>query len=147
MGESEGEGDAFRAGRDDIDTLTAVVGKGWAKGESKSLRGGQGRKRQGSVGQGVNRVGGEVVWEAVEVRPGREGGIGAQRTHDVQGDFGIGEESVPEVLREVRVGGGEYKDEVVFACSYCPLCRVGSVGLWGHKCHRQPLREKVLLAL
>jgi hypothetical protein len=39
----------------------------------------------------------------VEARPGREGGIGAPRTHDVQGDFGIGEESVPEVVREVRV--------------------------------------------
>ncbi len=39
----------------------------------------------------------------MEARPGREGGIGAPRTHDVQGDFGIGEESVPEVVREVRV--------------------------------------------
>jgi hypothetical protein len=30
----KGEGDAFRAGGDDIDTLTAVVGKGRAKGKS-----------------------------------------------------------------------------------------------------------------
>ncbi len=29
----EGEGDAFRAGGDDIDSLAAVVGKGWAKGK------------------------------------------------------------------------------------------------------------------
>ncbi len=36
------------------------------------------------------RVGGDVVWEAVEARPGGEGGIGAPRTHDVEGDFGIG---------------------------------------------------------
>jgi hypothetical protein len=41
----------------------------------------------------------------VETRPGREGGIGTPLTHDVQGDFGIGEEPVPEVVREVRVGG------------------------------------------
>ncbi len=27
-------GDAFRAGGDDTHTLTAVVGKGWVKGES-----------------------------------------------------------------------------------------------------------------
>jgi hypothetical protein len=30
----KGECDAFRAGGDDIDALAAVVGKGWAKGES-----------------------------------------------------------------------------------------------------------------
>ncbi len=65
----------------------------------------------------------------MEARPGKEGGIGAPRTHDVQGDFGIGEEPVPEVVREVRVGGGEDRDEVVFACPYCPLCRIGSAGL------------------
>jgi hypothetical protein len=57
----------------------------------------------------------------VEARPGREGGIGVPRTHDVQGDFGIGEEPVPEVVREVRMGGGEDRDEVIFACPYCPL--------------------------
>jgi hypothetical protein len=54
----------------------------------------------------------------VEARPGREGEIGAPRTHDVQGDFGIGEEPVSEVVREVRVGGGEDRDEVIFACPY-----------------------------
>ncbi len=77
----------------------------------------------------------------------KQRGIGAPRTHDVQGDFGIGEESIPEVVREVRLGGGEDRDEVVFAFPYCPLCRIGSVGLWGRKRHRQPLREKVLSAL
>ncbi len=71
----------------------------------------------------------------MEARPDREGGIGAPRTHDVQGDFGIGEESVPEVVREVRVGGKEDRDEVVIACPYCPLGRVGSVGLWGQNHH------------
>ncbi len=30
----KGKGDAFRAGGDDINSLTAVVGKGWAKGKS-----------------------------------------------------------------------------------------------------------------
>ncbi len=30
-GKGEGEGDAFRAGGDDIDALTVVLGKGWAK--------------------------------------------------------------------------------------------------------------------
>jgi hypothetical protein len=57
-------------------------------------------------------------------------------------DLGFREESVPEVVRrEVRVGGGEDRNEAVFACPYCPLCRVRSVSLWGHKHHRQPLRE------
>ncbi len=84
----------------------------------------------------------------MEARPGREGGIGTPRTYDVQGDFGIGEEPVPEVVREVRVGRGEEIDEMVFACPYCPLCRIRSVGFWGHKRHRQTLGgEKVLSAL
>ncbi len=42
--------------------------------------------------------------DRVETRSGRERGIGTPRTHDVQGDFGIGEKPVPEVVREVRVG-------------------------------------------
>jgi hypothetical protein len=60
----------------------------------------------------------------VEASPSREGGIGAPSTHDVKGDFGIGEELVPEVVREIRVGGGEDRDEVIFACPYCVFCRV-----------------------
>ena len=54
---------------------------------------------------GMKWVGGEVIGEMVKAGPGREGGIGAPRTHDVQGDFGVGKEPVPEVIREVRVGG------------------------------------------
>ncbi len=77
--------------------MTTVVGKGGPKSKSAIPVGGpsvavvrQGRRTQGRVGQGVNGVGGEVVWEAVEARPGGEGGIGAPRTQDVEGDFGIG---------------------------------------------------------
>ena len=92
-------------------------------------------------------MGREVVWEMVESRPGRDSGIRAPWTQEVEGNFGEGEETVPEVVRKIRVGRGEDRDEMVFACSYCPLCRVGSLGLWGHKLHRQLLREKVLSAL
>jgi hypothetical protein len=40
------------------------------------------------------------------------------------------------------VGGREDRDEIVFACPHCPLCRVGSVGLWGtnvtgNRCERK----------
>jgi hypothetical protein len=83
----------------------------------------------------------------VKAGPGRECGIGAPGTQDIQGDFGVGEKTVPEVVRKIRVSGKEDGDEMVFACPYCPLCRVGSVSLWGHKRHRHPLREKVLSAL
>ncbi len=90
------ESDAFGAGCDDIHTLTTVVVKGGA--ESKSaipvrdpsvavVRVGESKAE---LARGVNRVGGEVVWEAVEARSGGEGWIGAPRTHDVEGDFGIG---------------------------------------------------------
>jgi hypothetical protein len=48
----------------------------------------------------------------------------------------MGKEAVPEVIREVGVGGGESGDGVVFARSHCPLCRVGPVHLLGNKLHR-----------
>ena len=38
-------------------------------------------------------------------------------TQDVEGDFGIGEETIPEVVRKVRVG--EKTEMMVFACPYC----------------------------
>jgi hypothetical protein len=61
------EGDAFRAGGNDINTLTAVVSKGWAKGKSAiPVRGpnvevvgtGEGKTE---LAAGVKGVGGEVV--------------------------------------------------------------------------------------
>ncbi len=76
--------------------MTTVVGKGRAKGKSATpvrgpsfavVRVGE---SEAELARGVNRVGGEVIWEAVDARPGGEGGIGAPRTRDVEGDFGIG---------------------------------------------------------
>ncbi len=63
----QGEGDEFRAGGDDIDSLTAVVGKGWAKSKGAIpvrspsvavVRVGEGNAK---LVRGVNGVGGEVV--------------------------------------------------------------------------------------
>ena len=85
----EGEGDALRAGGDDIDALAAVVGKGWAKDEgaipvrcpSVAMVGtGEGKTE---LAGGVEGVGEEVVWVwevMVEARPGRDRGIRAPRT-------------------------------------------------------------------
>ena len=56
---------------EDIDALAAVVGKGWAKSKSAiPVRGpsvavfgtGEGKTE---LAKGVDRVGGEVVWETV----------------------------------------------------------------------------------
>ncbi len=63
-------------------------------------------------------MGGEVVGKMVESRPSRERGIGAARAHEVKGEFGVGEKVVPEVSREVGVGGGENGDKMVFASSH-----------------------------
>ncbi len=60
-----GEGDAFRAGGDNINTLTAVVeGKGWAKSKGAiPVRGPSVAvvrvgERKAELARGVNRVGG-----------------------------------------------------------------------------------------
>ena len=106
----EGEGDACRAGGDNIDAVAAVVGKGGAKGGSAiPVRG----PRVAMVGTGEGKTelagemvggGGEIVWEVVEARPGRDRGIRAPGTEDVEGDLGKGKEAVPEVVGKVRVG-------------------------------------------
>ena len=71
--------------------MTTVVGKGRAKGKGAiPVRGPRFAVVKAELARGVNRVGGEVIWEVVDARPGGEGGIGAPRTHDVEGDFGIG---------------------------------------------------------
>ncbi len=79
----QGEGDAFRAGGDDIDALVAVVGKGGAKGERAiPVRGpsvavvGTGEAKAELAG-GVNGVGGEVVWETV--KPDQADRVGSGR--------------------------------------------------------------------
>jgi hypothetical protein len=90
---------------------------------------------------------GVVVWKTVKAKPGTEGGIRAPRVEKVKGGFGVGKKAVPEIIREVGVSGREQRDEVVFGRPYCPLCRVGSVNLWGHKLRRQPWQEKILYAL
>jgi hypothetical protein len=92
----KGEGDAFGAGGDNIHTVTTVVGKGGAKivgavpvrVPRETVVGAVEGKTK--LAGGMNGVGGEVVRETVQTRPGGEGGVGAPRTHDVEGDFGIG---------------------------------------------------------
>ncbi len=96
---------------DNIDPLAAVVGKGWAKGEGAIPVRGPSVAVVGTVkgktelAGGVKGVGSEVIWEVVYAGPGRERGIRAPGTQEVEGDLGIGEETVPEVVRKVRVGG------------------------------------------
>ena len=85
--------------------MAAVVGKGWAKGEGAIPVRGPCVAVVGTVkgktelARRVERVGGEVIRETVEARPSRDGGVRAPGTQDVQ------EETVPEVVRKVRVGG------------------------------------------
>jgi hypothetical protein len=72
-------------------------------------------KRKTELTVGIEGVGGEVVGKVMEARPSREGWVGAPRAHDVKGQFGVRKKAVPEVGREVGVGGSEGGDEVVFA--------------------------------
>ena len=92
----KGEGDAFGAGGDYIHTVTTVVGKGGAKivgavpvGVPRKMVVGA-VKRKTKLAGGMKGVGGEVVRETVQARPGGEGGVGAPGSHDVKGEFGVG---------------------------------------------------------
>ncbi len=78
--------------------------------------------------------------------PYGEGGIETPRTHDVQVDFGVGEEPVPEVIREVRVGGGEDRDEVVLPVltalsAGLDLWVCGGTNVTGNRCKRKYSRH------
>jgi hypothetical protein len=92
----KGEGDAFGAGGDDIDSVTAVVGEVGAKivgavpvrVPRKTVVGAV--KWKTKLAGGMKGVGGEVIRKTVKTRPGREGKIGAPRAHNVKGKFGVG---------------------------------------------------------
>jgi hypothetical protein len=72
--------------------VTAVVGEGRAKVASAVPVGIPREVVVGAIERQTELewVCSKVIWEAVDARPGEEGRIGAPRTHDVEGDFGIG---------------------------------------------------------
>ncbi len=121
----KGEGDAFGAGGDNIDSVTAVVGEGGAKivgavpvgVPRKTVVGAV--KRKTKLAGGMKGMGGEVIRKTVKTRPGREGRVGTQRSHDVEGErVRRGVKAVPKVRWEVGMGGGEGRDKVVLACPH-----------------------------
>ncbi len=63
-------------------------------------------------------MGGEVKGEMLKARSGRDGGIGTPRAHAIEGELGVGEKAVPEVIREVGVSEIEGGDKVVLACPH-----------------------------
>ena len=92
----KGEGDAFGAGGDDVDAVTAVVGEGRAKVVGsvpvrvprKTVVGAV--KRETRLAGGMKGVGGEVVRKTVKTRPGREGRGGTPGAHKMKGEFSVG---------------------------------------------------------
>ena len=50
--------------------------------------------------------------------PGREGGIGTPRSHDVESKFGVGKKAVPQVSGKVGMGGSEGGDKMVLCCPH-----------------------------
>ncbi len=92
----KGEGDAFGAGGDNVNAVTAVVGEGGAKivgavpvrVPRKTVVGVV--KRKTKLAGGMKGVGGKVVWKTVQTRPGREGRVGAPRAHNIKGKFSVG---------------------------------------------------------
>ncbi len=92
--------------------MTAIVGKGRTKDEGaipvRVPRAAVIRIREGEaeLAVGMKGVGGKVVGEAVKARPGREERIRALRVEKVEGNLRVGKKAIPEVVGEVRVGGG-----------------------------------------
>ncbi len=92
----KGEGEAFGAGGDNVNVVTAVVGEGGAKivgavpvrVPRKTVVGDV--KRKTKLAGGMKGVGGEVVGKRVQTRPGREGRVGAPRAHNIKGKFSVG---------------------------------------------------------
>ncbi len=112
----KGEGDAFKACGDNINAVTTVVGEGRAKVVGtvsvwiprETVVGAVESKTE--LTGGMDGVGGEVVgkwWRSDQTE--REG-VGVPRAHNIKGI-----QNVPEVSREVGMGGGEDGDEVAFA--------------------------------
>jgi hypothetical protein len=92
-------------------------------------------------------VGGEVVEEAVKALPGREGRIRAPRAEQVEGDFSVGKEAVPEVVGEVRVVEGNRAMRCFFPVLTAlsagfALCICGVGVRWGTKHVLQDMDEK-----
>ncbi len=107
VGESVTRVKEVRSEREEtIGAVAAVVCEGRAKYEGavpvSSTRGGdKDRRRQDRVDRGSEVGGGEVVGEAVEARPGREGRIRAEK---VEVNLGVGKKAIPEIVGEVGVG-------------------------------------------
>ncbi len=91
----KGERGAFRAGGDNVSTMTAIVGDSRTKDErvipvrvprEAVIGTGEGKAE---LAGGVKWVGGKVVEKAMKARPGREGRIKLPRAEKVEGDFGV----------------------------------------------------------
>ncbi len=65
------------------------------------------RAGEGKVGRGMKWMGGEVIREVMEARPGREERIRPSRAEKVLGNLGVRKKAVSEVevVGEVGVGG------------------------------------------
>ena len=123
----EGEGGPGRPGLDDVYPVAAVVGEGGAYIEGALAIFGPRFPGFGVVecddqlARGVDGVGVKVEGKAVNACPGRDGGVGGVGAEVVEGEFGEGDEFVPLVGGEVRVGGGEHGYKVVFGGADAPF--------------------------
>ena len=81
----KGEDDAFKAGGDNIDSVTTVVGEGRAEVvvwiPRETVVGAV--KSKTELTGGVDRVCREVVGKMMESRPSRERGVGVPGSHEV----------------------------------------------------------------
>ncbi len=152
MGKSEG--DAFGAGGDDVNAVTAVVGEGGAKivgavpveVPRKTVVGAV--KRKTKLAGGMKGVSGEVIRKTVQTRPGGKGRVGAPRAHNVKVKLAWGRRWSQR--SEGKSGWMEAKVEIRWFLldltdfsAGLDLCICGGTNCTGS----QSLREKILSAL
>jgi len=84
-----------------------------------------------------------VIITAVQLLPGRNGGIEARLAQDIDAKFQVRCDELQGINGEVRVSSRETCNESLFERLHCTLCIVCAMVSWWHKLHLDALALKI----
>ena len=136
--EVDGVGDMCSFGVNVVDRVATVVFEGRANIPAIVAMGGPGATLCGFVMRDDfdargSHWSGCVVVPTVEVFVRREAGIDTCSSEEIQSEFCLREEEIPEMEGKVRIGCAETCDEVVFEGADCPFSIVAAMYAWGYQ--------------